>query len=95
VFAGTAIKRVGRDRFVRNILIAIGNSGDPMLSPAAERLLEDASPLVRAMAVWALSRLVTPPAFATLRTRHISEETDEDVRREWENGCAVGRSSAA
>jgi epoxyqueuosine reductase len=95
VFAGTAIKRVGRDRFVRNILIAIGNPGDPRLAPAAERLLEDASPLVRAMAVWALSRLVTPPAFATLRTRHKSEETDEDVRREWDNGCAVGRSSAA
>ena len=57
MFAKTAVKRTGRDRFIRNVLIAIGNSGDPSLAPQAERLLADASPLVRGAAVWALGRL--------------------------------------
>src|SRR3546814_6281933 len=58
VFAGSPIKRTGRDRFLRNVLIAIGNSGDASLARTAERRLDDASPLVRAMAVWALARLL-------------------------------------
>ncbi len=58
LFAKTAIKRTGRDRFVRNVLIAIGNSGDASLVPEAERLLGDESPLVRGAAVWALSQLL-------------------------------------
>jgi len=57
LFAGSPVKRVGRDRFVANVLIAIGNSGDPALSPVAERLVADPSPPVRAMAAWALRRL--------------------------------------
>ena len=57
LFAKTAIKRTGRDRFVRNVLIAIGNSGDVALAADAERLLDDASALVRGAAVWALGRL--------------------------------------
>ena len=57
MFAGTSIKRTGRDRFVRNVAIAIGNSGDRSLLPVAERLRSDASPLVRAMAEWAVGRL--------------------------------------
>ncbi|MFT3810092.1 MAG: tRNA epoxyqueuosine(34) reductase QueG [Micropepsaceae bacterium] len=63
-FSGSPIKRIGRDRFVRNVLIAIGNSGDAALAQHAEALLDDGSPLVRAMAVWALRRLQTPGAFA-------------------------------
>ena len=55
--SGSPVKRVGRDRFVRNVLIAIGNSGNPDFVPVAEHLLRDASPLVRAMAVWALAQL--------------------------------------
>ena len=58
LFSKTAIKRTGRDRFVRNVLIAIGNSGDVSLAAEAERLLDDASPLVRGAAVWALGRLL-------------------------------------
>ena len=58
-FAGTPIKRTGRDRFLRNVLIAAGNSGDESLLPRVEPLLTDASPLVRAMAVWAMRRLTT------------------------------------
>ena len=57
MFAGTSIKRIGRDRFLRNVLIAIGNSGDMELSEAARECLDDASPLVREMAAWACSRL--------------------------------------
>jgi len=84
LFSGSPAKRVGRDRFVRNVLIAIGNSGELGLAQAAERLLADPSPLVRAMAVWALSRLVRAEAFANLRLRHLAGERDEAVRQEWE-----------
>jgi epoxyqueuosine reductase len=83
VFAGSAIKRIGRDRFVRNVLIAIGNSGDPSLAPAAERLLADPAPVVRAMAVWALSRLLDADRFAAARARSLPKETDPEVAEEW------------
>jgi len=79
LFARTSIKRTGRDRFVRNVLIAIGNSGDPALAREAERLLDDASPLVRGAAVWALSRLMPKEKVATLRRA----DADEGVRDEW------------
>jgi epoxyqueuosine reductase len=82
IFAGSPIKRIGRDRFVRNVLVAIGNSGQPDLAASAEALLSDASPLVRGMAVWALGRLA-PERLATLATARASE-LDEDVRREWD-----------
>jgi epoxyqueuosine reductase len=83
-FAGTPVKRTGRDRVVRNALIAAGNSGDAGLLPAVERLLEDASPLVRAMAVWALRRLAEPAMLQRIRQRHVGGERDEAVREEWE-----------
>jgi epoxyqueuosine reductase len=89
LFAGTAVKRAGRDRFVRNVLIAIGNSGDASLAASAERLLADPSPLVRAMAVWALARLATPQSFAALRARHFSREDDTDVCEEWLTAAAA------
>ncbi len=79
LFAKTAIKRTGRDRFVRNVLIAIGNSGDASLAGEAERLLVDASPLVRGAAVWALSRLVKREKFEKLRR----EDGDKTVNEEW------------
>jgi epoxyqueuosine reductase len=82
-FAGTPIKRTGRDRFIRNVLIAIGNSGDPGLAEEALRLLDDPSPLVRAMAVWALARLLPPEAVAAHARGRLERETDEDVRGEW------------
>ena len=58
LFTKSPVKRIGRDRFVRNVLIAIGNSGDAALAVEAERLLDDASPLVRGAAAWALSQLM-------------------------------------
>jgi epoxyqueuosine reductase len=84
VFSGSPIKRIGRDRFVRNVLIAIGNSGDERLTTVAEDLTSDPSPLVRAMAVWALSRLLEPQAFAILRDRLAAGESDAGVRDEWQ-----------
>jgi epoxyqueuosine reductase len=80
-FAKTAVKRTGRDRFVRNVLIAIGNSGDRALAIEAERLIEDASPLVRGAAVWALGRLdrARLDQLAHVRLR----ETDPTVVDEW------------
>jgi epoxyqueuosine reductase len=83
VFSGSPVKRLGRDRFLRNVLIAIGNSGQPALAPRAERLLADASPLVRAMAVWALGRLCEAAIFGALRVRHLPAECDPAVRAEW------------
>jgi epoxyqueuosine reductase len=83
IFRGSPIKRVGRDRFVRNVLIAIGNSGNAELSAVAETLLDDPSPLVRAMAVWALSQLADGPRFKQLAQTHFPQESDDDVRAEW------------
>ncbi|MEQ1712101.1 MAG: tRNA epoxyqueuosine(34) reductase QueG, partial [Hyphomicrobium sp.] len=65
-FAGTPVKRTGRDRIVRNALIAAGNARDPSLIAPAEALLGDNSPLVRGMAVWALSQLLDAPSFRAL-----------------------------
>jgi epoxyqueuosine reductase len=82
-FAGTAIKRTGRDRVVRNALIAAGNSGNGGLLPAVEGLLSDSSPLVRAMAVWALKRLAAPDHAARLQAELFAGEPDLHVRAEW------------
>ena len=82
-FSGSPIKRVGRDRFVRNVLIAIGNSGARELAAVAQSRLDDASPLVRAMAVWALRRLLPPREFAGLASSRVAREADLDVRAEW------------
>jgi len=84
LFAKTSIKRTGRDRFVRNVLIAIGNSGDASLAAEAERLLDDASPLVRGAAVWALSRLLKREALTALAANR--DDADLTVVEEW---CAA------
>jgi epoxyqueuosine reductase len=85
-FAGTSIKRTGRDRFLRNVLIAAGNSGDAALVPLVEARLDDGSPLVRAMAVWALARLA-PDRFGALRARGAADP-DAVVRGEWMDQAA-------
>jgi epoxyqueuosine reductase len=82
-FAGTPIKRTGRDRFTRNVLIAAGNSGDKSLLPQIRACLDDGSPLVRAMAVWALGRLCDSTEMASQRAIHLPRERDEAVLGEW------------
>src|SRR5262249_30809227 len=83
-FTKSPVKRIGRDRFIRNVLIAIGNSGEGALADEAERLLTDASPLVRGAAVWALGQLVERAQFDALTARMMATETDAGVRTEWE-----------
>jgi epoxyqueuosine reductase len=82
-FTKSPVKRLGRDRFVRNVLIAIGNSNDVALAVAARRRLGDNSPLVRGAAVWALSQLMGRQEFEALAASAIGAETDETVRAEW------------
>ncbi len=82
LFAKSPVKRTGRIRFVRNVLIAIGNSGDPALAAEAEILLDDAAPLVRGAAVWALSRLA-PARLCALAAQRREAEKDGSVRAEW------------
>ncbi len=88
LFAKSAVKRTGRDRFVRNVLIAIGNAGDASLAPEAERLLADGSPLVRGAAVWALGRLA-PARLAGLAATHRFAEGDPTVQDEWTAALAT------
>ncbi|MFY9622999.1 MAG: tRNA epoxyqueuosine(34) reductase QueG [Rhodoplanes sp.] len=83
LFRKTAIKRTGRDRFLRNVIIAIGNSGDVALAAKAAARLRDSSPLVRGAAVWALSRLLVREAFAALAGEHRPHEPDASVQDEW------------
>jgi len=81
-FSASPVKRTGRNRFIRNVLIAAGNSGYVGLADTIQPLLSDVSPLVRAMAVWALAQLVP---IGELKLKHYASETDADVRAEWES----------
>ena len=81
-FAGSPVKRTGRDRFVRNVMIAMGNSGDAGLLPDVEARLADGSAVVRGAAIWALARLAPERARAQ-KTKHLGVETDAEVREEW------------
>jgi len=83
LFTGSPVKRIGRDRFIRNVLIAAGNSGDASLIPRCRDLAGDPSPLVRGAAVWALSRLMGDQAFTALWNERQAGEDDDSVREEW------------
>ena len=86
VFSGSPIKRIGRDRFLRNVLIAIGNSGDrSLIESSVLPHLDDPNPTVRGSAVWALSRLDLA-RFATEKTARFEPEPDEHVKAEWSKG---------
>ncbi|MEJ8570854.1 tRNA epoxyqueuosine(34) reductase QueG [Microbaculum marinum] len=83
LFSKSPVKRIKRDRFVRNVLIAIGNSGEPALADAARARLDDGSPLVRGAAVWALSRLLSGRHLTRLAAARPEHEADPQVREEW------------
>jgi len=83
LFTKSPVKRIGRDRFLRNVLIAIGNSGDVALAEEARRLLDDPSPLVRGAAVWAISQLLGRDEFTAMKVDAMANERDESVREEW------------
>jgi len=89
-FSGSPVKRIGRDRFVRNVLIAAGNSGDRSLIDPCLRLADDTAPVVRGMAAWALSRLMEASEFERFAAGR-ADDADEDVRAEYERAKANGR----
>jgi epoxyqueuosine reductase len=98
-FAGAAVKRIGRNRFLRNVLIAIGNVPEPTgaLVAAARRCLEDPSPLVRGAAVWAFGRIAGAGDIAAEAAARRGSETDATVREEWQRiapGVPLERSAA-
>ncbi|MGD9915299.1 MAG: tRNA epoxyqueuosine(34) reductase QueG [Rhizobiaceae bacterium] len=86
LFSGSPVKRIGRDRFLRNVLIAAGNSAQPALAQQCRALLADASALVRGAAVWALSQLLPAAEFTALAERQ--SEPDPDVAAEWNAALA-------
>ncbi|MDO6412801.1 tRNA epoxyqueuosine(34) reductase QueG [Sphingomonas sp. BIUV-7] len=90
VFAGSPIKRIGRDRMVRNALIAAGNSRQAGLAETVTRLLDDPAPIVRGAAIWALRRL--DPNRATAERWRLAGEGDDDVRSEWAGMTGQGAS---
>ncbi|WP_349957227.1 tRNA epoxyqueuosine(34) reductase QueG [Rhizobium sp. ZPR3] len=81
-FSGSPVKRIGRDRFIRNVLIAAGNSGERSLIERCRQLAGDPSPVVRGMVIWALSRLMTAGEFNAFAAQR-GDEADEEVRAEW------------
>jgi len=81
-FSGSPVKRIGRDRFIRNVLIAAGNSGERNLIERCRALAADTSPVVRGMAVWALSRLMEAGEFKAFAAQK-ENESDDDVLNEW------------
>ncbi len=83
LFSASPVKRIGHARFLRNVLIAIGNSADRALLPAAEARLADSDPLIRGAAVWATRRLATEERGAALRLALLPEERDTAVQAEW------------
>jgi epoxyqueuosine reductase len=88
LFTKSPVKRIGRDRFIRNVLIAIGNSNDASLVSKAERLLSDESAVVRGAAVWALSQLMERDDFQSSAISAMNAEADESVRAEWQSAMA-------
>lgn len=85
-FSGSPIKRIGRTSFIRNVLIAAGNSGDMRLVQNILPHLEDEAPVIRAAAIWALSRL--SPDQLTAEAWRQNTEADEAVRTEWQEALA-------
>lgn len=82
-FSGSPIKRIGRDRFIRNVLTAAGNSGEASLAGTVRALIEDTSPVVRGAAIWALARLVPNAEYSERAAAGLKTESDEAVRDEW------------
>jgi len=91
LFRKSPVKRTGRDRFIRNVLTAIGNSGEQALAASPRALLGDASPLVRGAAIWALSRLLPADEVTEIARAQLARETDSGVREE----CNAALSEAA
>jgi epoxyqueuosine reductase len=88
-FAGGPIKRIGRARFVRNVMIAVGNSNNRALAAVAAERLDDDSSLVRGAAIWALARLSSREEFSSFASERLRRETDGAVIEEWRDALAA------
>ena len=86
LFSKSPVKRTGRNRFIRNVLIAIGNSNDILLLPAVRSQLDDGDAMVRGAAVWALHKL-DPAGFGGLMSKYASAESNAQVVEEWRVGA--------
>jgi epoxyqueuosine reductase len=93
LFSGSPVKRIGHARFLRNVLIAAGNSGDAALIPGIEARLTDPSPLIRGAAVWAVRRLVTDARASELRLAFFPDEGDMSVQAEWRAAVQPARAT--
>ncbi len=82
-FANSPLRRLGHARFLRNVLIALGNSAESKLLGCAEARLGDADPVVRGAAVWAVRRLASKQRALLLASRYQRAEADGGVAREW------------
>ena len=89
MFAGSPIKRIGRERFLRNVMIAIGNSKRPAMAKTAMARIDDALPLVRGAAIWALARLLSREDFAALERERAPSNRDPETADEWSSGLGV------
>src|SRR6202035_5635233 len=89
LFAGGPIKRIGRARFVRNVMIAIGNSNDRALAKVAVDRLDDDSSLVRGAAIWALARLTSREELSSFASKHLRREIDGAIIEEWRDALAA------
>ena len=83
LFRKSPIKRIGRDRFVRNACIVAGNSGQQAHIALLIVLLDDASALVRGASIWALAQLLDTAEFQRLKTQKAPSETEPSVIQEW------------
>lgn len=88
-FSGSPIKRIGRNRFIRNVLIAMGNSRAKNPTVDFLNLLDDSSNIVRAMAVWAVGRMMSGEKLKILSTPYLKVETDANVLEEWDRALAT------
>lgn len=95
IFTASPIKRIKRRRFIRNVLIAIGNSSNEKYLPQIEILLEDEEPLIRGAAIWAAEQLMSADSFAKTHTRLAGLEADEDVKLEWQASLTASGKAVA
>ena len=88
-FSASPVKRTGYRRFIRNVLIASGNSGDSSLIPVIKPYLDDTDIIILASAIWALSQLMPAAEFRTLAAIYENNLSHQDVLDEWDSGMII------
>ena len=82
-FDNSPIKRIGKDRFLRNVLIAAGNSGSREIAIKIKKFIKHDSSIIRASAIWAIKKIISKKEFQKLRKIYILDEDDPEVIGEW------------